>query len=126
MPVSGKTLAFLVLGPVGLTLVGVFAYRLVSPEIVVANESAAVVMEVVVQLPSNRVVFGSVSPGMQSAIYYSSDQADGTYDYTFTFNGAPDETGSCGYVTAGEYGKRVTLLVTAATSIECHETNKIF
>ncbi|MCJ7558436.1 MAG: hypothetical protein MUP90_16195 [Gammaproteobacteria bacterium] len=121
-----KKSTFLVLGLVGLTLVGVFAYRLVSPEIVVVNESATVLNEVVVQLPYSRVVFGPIPADSESAIYYSASQIGGTYRYTVEFAGGRQVSGSCGTVKQDEYGKQLKILVTRSGSVECHEHNTLF
>jgi hypothetical protein len=111
---------------IGLILSGVFVYRLATPEITVANASQSEIEEVVIQLPSNRVVFGEVPPGAASTIYYSASQADGAYDYSVRFPGEPVLSGSCGHVTKSDHGKRLQLIILGPESVECRESNKIF
>jgi hypothetical protein len=110
----------------GLVVAGVFTYRLASPEIVISNFSQLTAEEIVIQLPSNRIVFGEVVSEAESAIYYSASQADGTYNYSVKFPGKPVFSGSCGYVTNSDYGKRLQLVLLGPEVVECRESNKIF
>lgn len=110
---------------IGVVAFGLYVYRLISPEILIENASRMAISEVIVQLPSNRVVFGGIQPGAESRIYYSSLQSDGVYNYSVTFQGGPVLTGSCGYVTNSDVGKRMQLLVHDLESAVCNESNKI-
>ena len=121
-----KKLAFTITGLVALGAIGIFAYTLVSPEIVIVNSSASTLQEVIVQLPSNRIVFGEIQPDSKSTIYYSATQSDGEYSYSVSFKGAPPLVGSCGSVTDSEFGKRLQLVVLRNGSVECREEIKIF
>ena len=117
-----KTKALFVLILVGLSVAAIAGYRMVSPEIVVSNESSSTIEEVVIQLPSNRVVFGELPPGSESTIYYSVSQADGTYNYYVSLDNDDRRSGSCGYVTNSEFGKRLRLVVNADDEVECQES----
>lgn len=121
-----KKLLVAVLLIVGLFIVGVLTYRLASPEIVIANLSQVTLEEVAVRLPSNRIVFGKIAPGEESVIYYSASQADGEYNYSVKFTGQHTLSGSCGYVTNSDYGKRLHVVVLGPEAVECREGNKIF
>jgi len=92
----------------------------------VENLSAFTVREVVVQLPSNRIVFGEILPGSESTIYYSATQSDGVYSYSVDFVSAPRLVGSCGYVTNNEIGKRLRLVVETEGRVGCRESSKLF
>jgi len=107
-------------------LLGLFAYRLATPEIEIKNSGTAAIAEVVITLPSNRVVFGPIEPGASSTIYYQIDQAEGTYQYVVRFENEVSLSGSCGYVTSAEYGKRLRLIVHGPQSAECVEIDKIY
>lgn len=120
-----KTVLF-VLVLIGVWFAGKFAYRMVSPEIVVVNRSRHTILETVIQLPSNRVSFGEIAPGSTSTIYYSASQADGTYNYWLTLSNGNRVSGSCGYVTNSEYGKRLKLVLNVTEEVECRESDKIF
>lgn len=121
-----KKLAIIILVIVALAGAGLLAFKLGSPEIVVENASASTIREVVVELPSNRVVFGEIQPGSESTIYYSATQGDGVYAYSIEFAGAPKLVGSCGYVTGNEIGKRLHLVIETEGRAVCRESNKIF
>jgi hypothetical protein len=120
-----KKTALFVLILIGLSFVATAGYRLVSPEIVVANESSFTIDEAVIRLPSNRVVFGEVPPGSDSSIYNSVSQADGAYNYSVSLSNGNRLAGTCGYVTNAEFGKLLRLVVNADEEIECQESSKI-
>jgi hypothetical protein len=109
-----------------LLVAGVFAFRLASPEIRVENRSAALISEVVVQLPSSGVSFGPIQPHADSTIYYSASQDMGRYAYTVRLEGAEDRQGACGQVVPSDFGKRLRLIVHSPDNIECRENNKVF
>ena len=100
-------------------------YAIGSPEVVIANHSSQNVIEVIVKLPSNRIVFGSISPKSESTIFYSWSQAEGMYEYQVSFAGGLSQTGKCGYVTHNEIGKRLTLIVNANLTVTCDESSKV-
>ena len=109
-----------------LAISSIFVHRLASPEIIVDNVSNLIIEEVVVQMPSNRLVFGEVQPGQSDTIYYSPSQSDGTYHYSIRFPDRPELAESCGYVTNSDYGKRLQLVVLGPSTVECRESNKLF
>ena len=100
-------------------------YVIGSPEVVIVNQSNQNVDEVVVKLPSNRIVFGSISAKSESTIFYSWSQAAGMYEYQVSFAGGSNQTGKCGYVTHHEIGKRLTLIVHADLTVTCDESSKV-
>jgi hypothetical protein len=101
------------------------AYIIATPEIVIVNLSNQPIEEVVVRLPSNRIVFGQIQANRDSTIYYSWSQSDGAYEYEMRFPGQAIRSGRCGYVTNGEIGKRLTLTVDQNLVVTCVESNKI-
>lgn len=111
---------------VGLSAAAVVAYRLASPEIVVANVSRSTIDEVIIQLPSSRVAFGALPPGTESAIYHAASQADGTYRYAVRFADGQVLEGNCGCVTNADHGKLLQIVVAGPDRAECRESNKIF
>jgi hypothetical protein len=121
-----KKTALFVLVLIGVWFAGTLAYRMASPEIVVVNRSRHTILETVIQLPSNRVSFGEIAPGSESTIYYSASQADGTNNYLLTLSNGNSISGSCGYVTNSEYGKRLQVVLKLSGEVECRESNKIF
>ena len=121
-----KRLYYLVALLVGALIIGVMISRLVSPEIVIANAGSIPVREVIVQLPSSRVVFGAVQSGGESAIYYGASQADGAYEYSVLLEDGSSWSGRCGYVTDSDHGKRLRLTILGADRSECVEDNKLF
>ncbi len=100
-------------------------YIIGSPEVVIVNLSSQNVNEIIVKLPSNRIVFGSISPKSESTIFYSWSQAEGVYEYQVSFAGGSNQTGKCGYVTHHEFGKRLTLIVHADLTVTCDESSKV-
>ena len=96
-----------------------------SPEVVIVNYSSQNVNEVIVKLPSNRIVFGIISPESESTIFYSWSQAKGVYEYQVSFADGSIQTGKCGYVTHHEIGKRLTVFVHADLSVTCEESSKV-
>jgi hypothetical protein len=103
-------------------LAALFIYLRMLPEITVINRGDEVIEEAVVELPSSRVVFDAIAPGEQSTIFYSVRQADGAYRYTIRYGGYPEQVGQCGYVTGAEFGKRLVLIVSTVTPVECQES----
>jgi len=104
---------------------GLGVYSICSPEIVIVNDSSQSVNKVTVKLPSNRIVFGAVSPKSKSAIYYSWAQSEGVYEYQISLSGGLNLSGRCGHVTDHEIGKRLTLIVHVDSSVTCEESSKV-
>lgn len=104
----------------------VIAYRLAAPEVEVRNATERLVVEVVVQLPSSRVVFGPIRRGEAYTIYHSAAQADGPYAYVVRFAEAPDLRGRCGHLSGSHYGKRMELVISAPEIAECRESSKFY
>ena len=121
-----KKTAIFMLVLVGVSFAGIFVYRIVTPEIVVANVSPHTIREAEIYLPSNHISFGEIAPGSEASIYYSVLQADGTYNYSLTLSNGNSISGSCRYVTNSEFGKRLQLVVNVFEEVECRESNKIF
>ena len=91
---------------------GVIAYRLLSPKVVVINQSSFAIQEVTLSLPSSRVTFGAVEPGGTSTIYYSPQNRSGTLNYSVQVNDMP-HNGSLPYAGSGEYGRVIKIEVDA-------------
>ena len=108
-----------------LLVTGIGVYAIGSPEVVIVNHSSQNVNEVIVKLPSNRISFGAISPGMESTIFYSWSQAEGVYEYFVSFAGGLNQSGKCGHVTNQEIGKRLTLIVRADLTVRCEESSKV-
>ena len=102
------------------------AYRLAMPEVEVRNASEMLVVEVVVQLPSSRIVFGPIRRCEEYTIYHSAAQADGPYAYVVRFADAPDLRGRCGHLRGAHYGKRMELVISAPEIAQCRESNKFY
>ena len=66
-----KKLIIALVSAMTLMFVGVTAYRLLSPKVVVTNHSGFPIQEVTLNLPTSRMIFGAVEPGGTSTIYYS-------------------------------------------------------
>ena len=95
-----------------LMLVGVTAYRLLSPKVVVTNYSSFPIQEVTLNLPASRVTFGAVEPGSTSTIYYSLRKRSGTLDYRVQVNDIA-QNGSLPYSDSGEFGRVIQIEVDA-------------
>ena len=100
-------------------------FQIGSPEVVIVNHSSQYINEVIVKLPSNRIVFGVISPESESTIFYSWSQAEGVYDYQVLFANGLIQTGNCGSVIHHEIGKRFTLIVHADLTVMCEESSKV-
>jgi hypothetical protein len=100
-------------------------YLIGSPEVTIVNQSGQHITELIVKLPSNRIVFGSISPEGESTIFYSWSQVEGMYEYQVSFSGGSNQNGKCGYVTPYEIGKRLTLIVHADLTVTCDESSKV-
>ena len=95
-----------------LMFVGVTAYRLLSPKVVVTNQSSFPIQEVTLDLPTSRVTFGVVEPGGTSTIYYSLQKKSGTLDYRLKINDIV-RNGSLPYSDSGEFGRVIQIEVDA-------------
>lgn len=114
----------IVIVAVALALLTYFGVRLLMPEIVVANQGQRQIDEVVVTLPSSRVVFGSIASGQQSTIYYDAEQADGTYQIVISLADGTSISTDCGYVTNSEVGKGLRITLSPEFSVQCQEYQK--
>ena len=121
-----KKVFFAVIAFVIVGLLGIAAYRLGAPEVVVVNESGSSIQEVTVHLPANRVVFGRIEAGERSRIYYTIRQQEGAYRYRINAAGAEAISGACGRVDDWEIGKRLRLVLLPHQAVRCEEGSKIF
>ena len=108
-----------------LLITGLGIYVISSPEVMIVNHSNQNVNEVIVELPSNRIVFGAISPKSESTIFYSWSQVEGVYEYQVSFASGSKKIGKCGYVTHHEIGKRLILIVNEDLSVTCEESSKV-
>ena len=108
-----------------LLVTGLGIYVVGSPDVVIVNHSRQNVNEVIVKLPSSRIVFGTIPPKSESTILYSWSQAEGVYEYQVSFASGSNQTGKCGYVTHHEIGKRLTLIVHIDLTVTCEESSKV-
>ena len=108
-----------------ITVLSGLGYTMLAPEIVVVNHSSHTVEEVVIRLPSNRIVFGNVPVSQEATIYYSWTQRDGVYEYEVKLIGQNVISGRCGYVTNHEIGKQLILTVEKNLEITCTENSKV-
>ena len=104
---------------------GFGVYVIGSPEIVIVNHSSQFINQVIVTLPSNRIVFGEIAPMADSTIFYSWTQPDGVYEYQISFTSGAIINGRCGYVTNHDIGKRLLLSVEPDLKIICRESSKV-
>ena len=95
-----------------LVLVGIAAYRFLSPKVVVTNKSGFPIEEVALTLPASRVVFGAVEPGGSSTIYYSRQEQSGTLIYSVLVNDK-SHNGSLPYAGSAEFGRVIRIVVDA-------------
>ena len=112
--------AFWVLSVVVILAVGSYrAYFMIMPEVLVSNTSGTSINSVTVQLPNNRIVFGVIAPNVSRTIFYSLNQADGTYKYSIVFETGEIISDECGYVTDYEIGKVFHINIKSVNEIEC-------
>ncbi len=95
-----------------LMFVGLTAYRLLSPKVVVTNQSSFPIQGVTLNLPTSRVTFGAVEPGRTSTIYYTLQRRSGTLDYQVRVNDIA-HSGSLPYSDSGEFGRVIQVEVDA-------------
>lgn len=107
-----KKLIIALASAVALMFGGVIAYRLLSPKVVVINQSSFAIQEVTLDLPSSRVSFGAVKPGSTSTIYYSAQKKSGTLNYRVQVNDIAHD-GTLPYSDSGEYGRVIRVEVDA-------------
>jgi hypothetical protein len=108
-----------------LLVAGLGIYIVGSPDVVIKNHSSQNLNEIIVKLPSSRIVFGVISPKTESSIFYSWSQAEGVYEYQVSFASGLNQTGKCGHVTHHEIGKRLTLIVHMDLTVTCEESSKV-
>ena len=97
-------------------VVGVTAYRLSSPKVVVINRSSFPIQEITLNLPTSRVSFGAIEPGGTSTIYYSPQNQSGTLNYSVQVNDMPHH-GSLPYADSAEYGRVIQIEVDARGNV---------
>ncbi len=110
--ITVKKLIIALVSAMTLMFVGVTAYRLLSPKVVVTNHSGFPIQEVTLNLPTSRVTFGAVEPGGTSTIYYSLQKGSGTLDYRVQVNDIA-HNGSLPYSDSGEFGRVIHIEVDA-------------
>ncbi|REL29806.1 hypothetical protein [Thalassotalea euphylliae] len=96
-------------------------YFFIQPSVTITNNSQYVIEKASVTLPNSHLNFGTIAPNNTNTIYYALDQNDGSYLYQFTLKAplAREITGECGYVTHGQYHKRVSITLTANLTWDC-------
>jgi hypothetical protein len=90
-----------------------------TPSVTVFNHSQWTIDQISIALPSNQLTLDAIAPGQEARVFYDANQADGVYRINLHRNGEPTGT-ECGYVTHGEWGKRLQIHVDDHT-IECRE-----
>jgi hypothetical protein len=107
-----KKLIIALVSAMTLMFVGVTAYRLLTPKVVVINQSSSAIQEVTLNLPTSRVTFGTIEPGGTSTIYYSRQKMSGTLDYRIQVNDIV-HSGSLPYSDSGEHGRVIQIEIDA-------------
>ncbi|MBB3167744.1 hypothetical protein [Simiduia aestuariiviva] len=92
----------------------------VTPSVTVYNNSPWPLSSVQVTLPSNSLRFDAIGPNEEQRIFYDANQADGVYRIELERQGKRLST-ECGYVTHGEWGKRLQVIVDETDHIQCRE-----
>lgn len=115
-----KRIAVFVFG-VGAVLVSIYkVYFMIMPQVVVENFAGERIKLFEVVLPSNKLNFGTLEAGSINAIYYSLDQADGTYRYRVVFYDDYEKTGECGDITKNELGKTYKFTILSKREVSCN------
>lgn len=96
-------------------------YFALAPEVRVENLSKQHIEAVEVLLPSSKLRFDSVPTQTEARLYYSLNQADGSYHYRITVQAGNILEGECGYLTANEIGKLMILTLTKEGNVSCTE-----
>lgn len=101
------------------------AFQWLAPEVVIKNQSDTRVEEVVIQLPSNRIVFGRVDAKQKLKIFYSLSQSDGEYVYQVMIQDQPIQSGHCGQIANNQFGKQLNLIINQDLGVVCKEGSKL-
>lgn len=86
-------------------------YHLLSPKIVLVNESGQEYEEFVVKLPASCVSIGPILPGTEQTIYYSFQDMDGTIAYALRSQGREITNGSFSYYSDGELARTIRFVI---------------
>jgi len=105
-----------------LIIISFIAYLFLSPRIIIQNQSNTRLLQVIIQLPSNRIVFDNVAASAQNKIYYSWTQSEGVYRFQVNMENSVSVSGECGSITNHQVAKELKLLVHPDLSIECIES----
>ena len=115
-----KKLIIALVSAMTIMFAGVTAYRLLSPKVVVTNQSSFPIQEVTLNLPTSRVTFGAIEPGGTSTIYYSLQKRSGTLDYRVQVNDIA-HNGSLPYSGSEEYGRVIQIEVDSQGFVTVNE-----
>ncbi|UTA46841.1 hypothetical protein L1F30_11785 [Simiduia sp. 21SJ11W-1] len=90
-----------------------------TPSVMVYNQSQWPLSHIRVELPAKTLHFENLAPGEEARAFYDANQPKGSYRIKLHRNNLPLAT-DCGYITSGEWGKRVHIVVND-TRVSCRE-----
>lgn len=95
-----------------------YLYFYISPSVTVINDTEQLIAKASVSLPKSNLDFGSIKHNQKNTLYYSLEQDDGSYNYSFTIDNKVI-TGACGYLKNNEINKRLVITVRKRSLIDC-------
>ncbi len=90
-----------------------------TPRIIIDNQSEAALDQVIIDLPSSRIVVDDMPASSQQQHFHSPSQPDGNYNYIVTLGDGQRRIGSCGHVTNNMWGAKMKVIVEPGFEVRC-------
>lgn len=103
-----------------LIAVALGAYHVISPKVVITNDSSTTYDEFVVRLPSSGVSFGPLKPGTKGTIYISRQGQGGDLTYSLLRDGKELAAGSMPYDAEGQLFRILSFVINEDGSLSAN------
>ena len=106
-----------IIGLLILVALALGAYHVISPKVVITNDSSITYDEFVVRLPSSGVSFGPLKPGTKETIYISRQGQGGNLAYSLRLDGKELAAGSMPFDVDGQLFRVLSLTINEDGSV---------
>ncbi|WKE65173.1 hypothetical protein PVT67_16140 [Gallaecimonas kandeliae] len=100
---------------------GLAAYKHLSPKAVLRNDSDQRFQQLVVELPTSRLVFGPIYPHSEQHIYFSRQEKAGLVRYRLERDDKAVAQGQLPYDGAGEWGRTLNFNIATDGSLSAEQ-----
>jgi hypothetical protein len=102
-------------------LIIMIGYHLLSPKVVVRNNSNRTYDQLIIKMPMNRLSFGPIAPAEKQTIYYSFQNVSGLMAYQLKVDDEQTLVGSKEYDANTELAKVIEFVITDENKLEVND-----